>query len=473
MSIKVLNTVDRAYDVFIVPKFEGEVKLPECITGDTREYLTALLAKKEFTGKKGTHFKAEVVQNGKVSKIVYIGMGKTGELDKKALLNAYYKVFRRAKGEIVFIAKGVCAATVAESFLYSLYDFDTYKSEKCDHAKTLTLVTEESEAVIREVEAVVEGVNHTRQLVNEPANVIYPETLARYAVNVGKASGFEVDVYDEEYIEELKMHAFLAVAQASRKRPKLIVMRYFGAGKESSEVLGLVGKGLTYDTGGLCIKPPEGMKGMKDDMGGSATVIGVMSAIAKMGIKKNVIAVVAACENAIGGNAIRPGDIISSMKGISIEVDNTDAEGRLTLADAVYYAITKEKVTEVIDVATLTGAAVAALGQTTTAVVTNSPENYKKLEAASIASAERVWQMPNFPEYKDLFKSKVADLKNSGGRFAGCIVAAMFIEAFVEQVPWLHLDIAGSVIADSPRDYYVHGGTGEMVRTLYTYIKNN
>ncbi|MCX5774667.1 MAG: aminopeptidase, partial [Fusobacteria bacterium] len=318
MSIKVLNTVDRAYDVFIVPKFEGKVKLPECITGETRDYLTTLIAKKEFTGKKETYFKAEVIQNGKVSKIIYIGMGKIGECDKRAALNAYYKVFRRAKGEIIFIANDVCAATVAESFLYSLYDFDTYKSEKSEHAKTLTLVTEESESIIREVEVVVEGVTHTRELVNEPANVIYPETLAKYAVKLGEEYGFQVEVFDESYAQKLGMHAFLAVAQASKKRPKLIVMRYFGAGKENPEVIGLVGKGLTYDTGGLCIKPPEGMKGMKDDMGGSATVMGVMAVISKMKLQKNVVAVVAACENAIGGNAFRPGDIISSMKGISI-----------------------------------------------------------------------------------------------------------------------------------------------------------
>ncbi len=213
------------------------------------------------------------------------------------------------------------------------------------------------------------------------------------------------------------------------------------------------------------------MTTMKTDMGGAATVIGTISALARNKVQKNVVAVVAACENSIGGNAYRPGDIIGSMSGKTIEIGNTDAEGRLTLADAVHYIITKEHATEVIDVATLTGAVTVALGNTTTGVLTNTPEMYTKLTDASVQAGERVWMLPNFTEYKELFKSKIADIKNVGGRGAGTITAGMFIESFVDKTPWMHLDIAGTVDTDKPYGYYTIGGTGQMVRTLYYYYE--
>ncbi len=243
-------------------------------------------------------------------------------------------------------------------------------------------------------------------------------------------------------------------------------------GNPSDEIIGLVGKGLTYDTGGLSLKPSTSMDTMKSDMGGAATVIGAMAAIAKCGIKKNVIAVIAACENSIGGNAYRPGDIIGSMAGKTIEVLNTDAEGRLTLVDAVHYIINNEKVSNVIDVATLTGAALVALGTTTTAALSNNEELYNKIDIAAKLSDERLWRLPNFPEYGKLIESKIADLKNTGGRYAGTITAGMFIEKFVGDTPWIHLDIAGSSWADAPYDFYTLGGTGQMVKTLFNFVKN-
>ncbi|MDZ5010118.1 aminopeptidase, partial [Clostridium perfringens] len=243
--------------------------------------------------------------------------------------------------------------------------------------------TKEIEEAINEGKEIADGIIIARNLVNEPSNIIYPETLAKKVVELGTESGFEVEVNGVDKIKELKMEAFYNVAKGSAKEPKLIVMRYFGDKDNNDKVLGLVGKGLTYDSGGYSIKPTDSMMDMKNDMGGAASVIGAMSIIAKRQLKINVIAVVAACENLISGEAYKPGEVIGSMAGKTIEIVNTDAEGRLTLVDAVHYIINNENVDEVIDLATLTGAALVALGETTTAVVTNNDQFYGELKAAS------------------------------------------------------------------------------------------
>ncbi len=310
-----------------------------------------------------------------------------------------------------------------------------------------------------------------RNLVNEPANVLSPMELAEEATKAGNESGFEVEILEKNAIEALGMKAFLEVARGSSNPPKLIVMRYFGESENKEEILGLVGKGLTYDSGGYSIKSNDGMVTMKSDMGGAASVIGAMSAIAKSKLNINVVAVIASCENMISGDAYKPGDIIGSMAGKTIEVLNTDAEGRLTLADAVYYTVTKEKVTEIIDLATLTGAVLGALGLTTTGVVTNNQGFYKQLEEASRVSGEQVWQLPSFEEYKKLIVSDIADLKNIGGKYAGTITAGLFIGEFIGNVPWMHLDIAGTAWAESESEYISKGGTGVAVRTLYYLAK--
>jgi leucyl aminopeptidase len=249
-------------------------------------------------------------------------------------------------------------------------------------------------------------------------------------------------------------------------------MRYFGDTSNKDSILGLVGKGLTYDSGGYSLKPTDSMVNMKNDMGGSAAVIGAMCAVSAMKLKVNVVAVVATCENMISGAAYKPGDIIGSMAGKTIEIMNTDAEGRLTLADAVHYIIEKEKASRIIDIATLTGAALVGLGTTTTAVITNNDEFYSELKNASDISGEKVWQLPSSDEYKKLIKSDVADLKNTGGRWAGTITAGLFIGEFVKNKPWLHLDIAGTAWSDADKDYITKGGTGVGVRTLYYMAKN-
>ncbi|MEG0320292.1 MAG: leucyl aminopeptidase, partial [Niameybacter sp.] len=318
---------------------------------------------------------------------------------------------------------------------------------------------------------IIEGVIEARNLVNEPANVIYPESLAERVQVLGTENGFEVEIFDETQIQDLGMKAFYEVGKGSARLPRLIVMRYMGD-PTNETILGLVGKGLTFDTGGYSLKPAASMDTMKSDMAGAAAVIGTMCAVAKNKLKSNVVAVVAACENAISGISYKPGDIIGSMAGKTIEVLNTDAEGRLTLIDAVTYIIRKEKATSVVDVATLTGAALVALGTTTTAVISNDDAFYNELMEGAAKTGEKFWRLPAYDDYKKLIKSEIADLKNLGGRNAGTITAGLFIGEFVEDKPWLHLDIAGTSWAESSlNEYSGKGATGVPVTTLYNMIE--
>lgn len=470
MNIKLVKEFNKIYDAYVIPKFEGEVKVYEGLTNEEKVILESLIEKKEFKGKKKTSISCELMHKGKLVNITYIGLGKKEKLKTYDVIESFYKELKNLDGEILVGTNGVEVNQVVEAVHYSKYNFNKYKTDKKELKESnFDIFVEKDTDAICEGVALAEAVMLTRDLVNEPANVIFPESLAHEVKVLGKKYEFEVEIFDEEKIRDLKMEAFLSVARAADKRPKFIVMRHLGDPSNPTEIHGLVGKGLTYDTGGLSLKPSAGMANMKTDMGGAATVIGAMCALSRMKVKKNIVTVVAACENSIGGNAYRPGDIIGSMGGKTIEVDNTDAEGRLTLIDAVHYVINHENAKEVIDVATLTGAVLVALGMSTTGVLANNDEMYKDLERASEMAGERVWRLPNFPEYKELYKSKIADLKNTGGRFAGSITAGMFIEEFVGDTPWMHLDIAGTSCADTPYGYYTHGGTGQIVRTLYNY----
>lgn len=433
-----------------------------------------------FEGKEGEVF-YYTTQEGKY--IILTGLGKEKELTGETIRCAMAKAAKKAKElkintlsinfpETDKVCVGGRVKAIAEGILLSLYTFEKYKNDKIEYLPEIFISgvpvekIEKAKIRLNETLNLIESVNIARNLVNEPANVLYPETLAYKVEDIGKKAGFEVEVFDRTDIKEMKMDAMWAVGKGSSNSPRLIVMRYMG-NTESNEILGLVGKGLTYDTGGYSLKPNDSMKDMKSDMGGAASVIGVMNALAKNKAKCNVVAVVAAVENAISGNAYKPGDIINSMAGKTIEVLNTDAEGRLTLADAVTYIIRKEKVDKVIDVATLTGAVLVALGETTTGVITNNQSFYDELIKASEKTGEHFWNLPVHKEYKKLIKSDIADLKNTGGRNAGTITAGLFIGEFVEDKPWLHLDIAGTAWGETATDYLPKGGTGVPVRTLY------
>ena len=394
--------------------------------------------------------------------------------DDEALRRAFYTLaskLNELKIDAVSLEIGnLNPAAVYEGFMHSNYFFDHYLSEKkIRYLKEISFWVEENKVEeikeqFVEVEKLLDGVFLARDLTNLAAMDLYPATLAQRAKEELSPLGVEVKVMGQEEIEELGMEAFLAVSYGSDKEPKLIVMTY----KNSDEQpLALVGKGLTYDSGGYSIKPAEGMRTMHGDMAGAAAVIGAMKAIAAAKLPTHVIAVVAATENLINGSAYKTGDIIGSMAGKSIEVVNTDAEGRLTLADALYYTTTVFKPRYVIDTATLTGAMVVALGNLSAGAVYNDQALVDRVSAAGNKVGEPVWAMPSFDEYKEMNKSKLADIKNSGGRMGGGISAGMFLGEFVVDTPWVHVDIAGVSYEESPRAYYPHGGTGYLVKTLY------
>ncbi|MGL4736311.1 MAG: leucyl aminopeptidase [Cellulosilyticaceae bacterium] len=447
------------------------------------ETITKLRDEKMFEGKSGEVF---YYTTADFKYRILVGLGAYDKLERNELVAAIAKGAKQAAqlklgqyGIYFMEAKGLCTGGVTRCIVEGLtvahYKFDKYKSDALNETQEITILgapagkEEKMKQKIVETIHVMDGVLLARDLVNEPANMLYPDTLAERVEIIGKESGFGVEVFEEDEIEAIGMEAFLEVARGSDHRPRLIVMRYMG-NPGSEKKFGLVGKGLTFDTGGYSLKPSASMENMKSDMGGAAAVIGTMQALARNKVKENVIAVVAACENAISGGSYKPGDIIGSMAGKSIEILNTDAEGRLTLVDAITYIIEREGVDQIIDVATLTGAVLVALGTEITGVITNDDAAYEQLQAAAKRTGEKFWRLPNDKCFEKLIKGDFADFKNLGGRNAGTITAGMFIEAFVQEKPWMHLDIAGTSWRESGCELGPKGGTGAPVATLYELI---
>lgn len=445
-----------------------------------------LKEKELFTGKLNEVY-ADLTPNGE--NIVLLGLGDESKLTFDSFRNAFYNVAKKLMenkienaGVTVPKFEGLCykktMTAIVEGFLQSEYAFEKYLSTKKikPTIKNIYLdVLEDKKAkvfeAVKEAEILTEGIFLTRDLVNERPMHMYPETLAKAAKDNLEDLGIKVDIYDKKAIEEMGMVAFLAVGEGSSKEPRFIVMTYTGD-PDSDEKIAFVGKGLTYDSGGYAIKPGESMDTMFNDMAGSATVIGALRSIAKAKLKKNIVGIIAACENLISGDAYKNGDILGSMSGKTIEVLNTDAEGRITLADALWYAATEVKADKIIDLATLTGACVVALGGLTTGAITNNHSLMNEVKEAAELSGEYVWQLPSHPEYKELIKGDFGDLKNTGGRGAGTITAGLFLEEFVNEVPWVHLDIAGTAYGDKARGYLPKGATGIHVKTLYYLAKN-
>lgn len=473
-SKEILKSLENA--ITVVALFEGEDVFT---TFDKINMIS-----RNFNSKENSIDTVTLVENNNLVNVCLVGFGKRELLNREKIRiiggNLCKKLKNILKNE-AYKSSDVNVLNLnlnsdeigcfVEGILLGNYKFDKYKTKSKDFERKevdiITIFTEkEVECQIEKAKILANSTIIARNLVNEPSNVIYPKTLAVETVKLGAEFGFNVDVYEEEKIKALGMDAFFAVSRGSINKPRFIVMRYFGD-KESTDILGLVGKGLTYDTGGYSLKSNASMLDMKTDMAGAASVIGAMCAISQSKLKKNVIAVVAACENALSGGSYKPGDIISSMAKKTIEVLNTDAEGRLTLADAIYYIINNEKVTKVVDVATLTGAALILLGNVATPIVTNNDDFYCELEKAATLSGERVWKMPIYDEFKDMIKGEEADLKNTGGKNAGCITAGAFIGEFVGNTPWIHMDIAGTSTSSKSIGYKAKGATGEPVRTLY------
>jgi leucyl aminopeptidase len=321
--------------------------------------------------------------------------------------------------------------------------------------------------------AVLEGLFFTRELVTEPANIIYPESFVERARAVLDGSGVEIQVVDEKEMAELGMNALLGVGMGSERPPRLLVMRWNGAGNDSKPVV-LIGKGITFDTGGISIKPSAGMEAMKWDMGGAGAVAGTMKALSGRGAKANVVGICVLAENMPDGKAQRPGDVVTSMSGQTIEVINTDAEGRLVLADAMTWAQRNLKPAAMVDLATLTGAMIISLGHEYAGIFSNDDGLAAQLITAGNASGDKLWRLPMGEAYDRMMDSPIADMKNSGAREAGSITAACFLQRFVEDgVKWAHLDIAGMVWSDKPKALYDKGATGYGVALLDRFVADN
>jgi leucyl aminopeptidase len=318
---------------------------------------------------------------------------------------------------------------------------------------------------------VAEAQNFSRELKNEPANRLTPLVLAEQARKMAADFGLECEILDEGRMRQLGMGSLLGVAQGSDNPPALIVLRYVPENTNGTDHLALIGKGVTFDTGGVSIKPADGMEKMKYDMGGGATVIGAMRAIAQLKPRVRITALVPAVENMVSGKAQRPGDIVTSLSGKTVEVLNTDAEGRLILIDAITYAI-RLGCTHLVDAATLTGAIVVALGHIHIGAFTNNEDFLGRVIAAGKSGGERMWHMPLDDDYKDYLKSPYADLPNIGGRWGGAITAAKFLEEFVEGKPWVHLDIAGTAWLDDGKPYMAKGPSGVPMRTFVNLAMN-
>lgn len=498
MDITVIqgNIAAQATDCIVVNLFENTPE-PSGATGAVDQALNGairrLIAGGDFTGKSGTTsllYPGEALSAGRV---LLVGLGDPARFDRHAARKAAaaaYKALAKLHGvkHAATVlhgggAAGLEAATaaqaLAEGTLLAAYQAPNYKRETPErNLAALTVVEFDGDKVdaiaagIRRGEAIAHGVITARDLSNEPPNVLYPVEFAHRAAVMSANSGLHLTVLGEEEMAELNMNILLAVSRGSANEAQLIVLKHAPAGTEDQAPLVLVGKGITFDTGGISIKPSERMEEMKHDMSGAAAVVGAMDALARLGVPRRVIGVAACVENMPDGNAFRPGDILVGMTGKSTEILSTDAEGRLILADALAY-VARFEPKAVVDLATLTGAIGIALGQQAAGLFSNDEVLQAALLAAAHSSMERLWPMPMWDEYMDAIKGDMAEVKNSGGRAGGVSTSAKFIEHFTEGYPWAHLDIANVAWTTSEKDAMTpKGATGFGVRLLVDLAEN-
>jgi leucyl aminopeptidase len=487
-SIKSGNPGKQRTGCVVVGVFEGR-KLSfsaQAIDDASRHYLTEVMRRGDHDGKAGTTLLLHKIPQIAAERVLLVGLGRERDFHETAYRSALAGTVRalRSTGasdaticltELPIrhrdIAWKVEHAVLAVS--EGIYRFDKMKSKAPEAKRALRKTTlfvakraeiAEGEIAMLRGTAIAEGVALAKDLGNLPANVCTPTYLAEQAIELGKRQGLKVEILDKQEIEKLGMGSFLAVAQGSKQPPKLIVMEYQG-GKRDSPPIALVGKGITFDTGGISIKPAAEMDEMKFDMCGAASVFGTMKAISLMRLPINVVGVIPTTENMPGGNAIKPGDIVTSMSGQTIEILNTDAEGRLILCDALTY-VEKFKPSAVVDIATLTGAMVIALGSVATGVFSNSDTLAREILGAGDTAWDRAWHMPLWEDYQEQLKSNFADFPNIGTRAGGAITAACFLSRFTKSYPWAHLDIAGTGWKSGAEK----GATGRPVALLSHFL---
>ncbi len=451
--------------------------------------LRAVLEAEKFQGKVSHVTHLHVNGTRPARRIVVVGLGRRAETSAETVRRAASAGLRRARDlgarsvAIEVLGDRVPARqraqSVVEGAILGTYAFDRYKREKVDKVVETLRVVEpdgrqrrEAAEGVRRGQVFAEATWFARDLVNAPANDVHPTHLAEAAGEIARAGGLTLEVLDRAQCRKLGMGAFLGVAAGSEQPPKFIHLSWTPAGRSRKRVA-IIGKGVTFDSGGLDLKTPEGMLRMKDDMSGAAAVLGIMRALPALKPGVEVHGLIAATENMPSGAAIRPGDILRAMNGTTIEIGNTDAEGRLTLADAICYAVQKVNADEIVDMATLTGACVVALGPLCSGLFSNNDALADRLLAAADGAGERVWRLPLIDEYREHLKSDVADLNNVGPRGGGAITAGLFLKEFAGERPWAHLDIAGPAFLEKDTPLAPKGGTGCAVRTILGYLTDS
>ncbi|HEX2455361.1 MAG TPA: leucyl aminopeptidase [Vicinamibacterales bacterium] len=470
-------------DLVFVPMFEGED--PTSVVRGLDDTATAALSRAfsthEIQGRPFELFLSSAT-GWRAGRLALVGCGRASDASterlRKAATFAALSARQRRVGRIAFVDRAttdreLSVQAIAEGLVMAGFSADRYKSgERATPAPEQMLIVStgdhDSAALERAAERgriLGESCNVARELANEPSNLLTPSVFADRAAAIGRSAGLTVQILDEDEIARLQMGLLLGVARGSAEPPRLIVLRHEPPNAPDRPVLGLVGKGITFDTGGISIKPAEGMERMKSDMSGGAAVICAMRAIALLGAPIRVIGVVPATENMPGGKAMKPGDVLTGAGGKTVEVINTDAEGRLVLGDGLWYA-QQLGATHLVDVATLTGACVVALGKAAAGLFGQPDAWVELIRGVSARAGDRAWPMPLYDDYADQLRSEVADMMNTGGRPAGACTAAMFLKEFAGGLPWAHLDIAGTSWVDEAKPWQPKGPTGVAVRTL-------
>jgi len=449
--------------------------------GDTAAIVKKAAATSQFKGKSAATLDILAPEGLKAGRLIVIGTGKDAEVTENSLLKFGGVLAGKIRGSdaVTVLADlpaaamtPAQAASVASGVLLRAYKFDRYKTKKKDAeddtgSAAVSIAVDDVAAAKKAFSPeshIVDGVILARELVNEPPNVLYPIEFARRASELKKL-GVEIDVLDVKAMAKLGMGALLGVSQGSTQPGRMVVMRWNG-GRKGDAPVAFIGKGVTFDTGGISIKGAGSMEDMKGDMGGAACVVGLMHALAARKAKANVVGAIGIVENMPDGNAQRPGDIVTSMSGQTIEIINTDAEGRLVLADVLWYVKEKFKPTFMVDLATLTGAIMVALGTEHAGLFSNNDELSERLYKVGLETGEKVWRMPLGPEYDKMMDSQFADMKNAGARNGGSITAAQFLQRFVGDTPWAHLDIAGTAMGAPKTEINQSWGSGYGVRLL-------
>ncbi|HPQ44812.1 MAG TPA: leucyl aminopeptidase [Syntrophales bacterium] len=477
--------------ILLVGHFEDTPKLQGAAQILDQMYhglISGMIEEGECTGELYSSLIVHTGESAGSKRILVAGLGKREEFDLERLRGVFSKALQKIRdlkitklaasldfGESRFPVKETARAAV-EGALLGLYQFTRYKTENKKDSQIEKLVIVENRSGLLEdmregaktAEIISRAVYYARDLISTPSNDMTPTILAERAGDMAREKDLKIEILDESAMKQLGMNALLGVARGSAEEAKLIVLEYNG-GKKDDKPIVLVGKGITFDSGGISIKPAEKMDEMKSDMSGGAAVIGTIQAAADLKIPLHVVGIIPATENLPGGRAYKPGDILKTMSGLTIEVKNTDAEGRLILADALTYA-GKYNPAAIIDIATLTGACVVALGDFITGMMGTDSDLKEKIRSASDATGEMVWELPLWHEYDELIKSDVADMKNTGGRPAGTITAALLLKKFVNDLPWVHLDIAGPALLTKEKPYIPKGASGVGVRLLVQFL---